>query len=282
MMTTKRRTPDQPTREATIETAPAATPTPDQVPLLGGEAATQDLAVLDPTFTADLERQLQQHEAQRAERYLQLRKDARASYRAMEGWWRVRSADAWEQTCQEAADAYESGRFLIERLGGERHLDPELMATLLALRRQLIDDMGAHQAHERMLVDMAVVSYYHTLRIHGWIGDLAILTEHDFFGETPLTATMEARHGRWGAKALKVEERVERLSERLLPLLDRANRMMIRNLKAIEAMRPPPAPAVAIGSAGQVNVGALQNNTATSPIHRPEARGTPRRLQRSD
>src|SRR5687767_378724 len=64
----------------------------------------------------------------------------RASYRAMEGWWRVQSQEAWEQTCQEAADVYESGRFLIERLGGERHLDPELMDTLLAVRRQLIDD----------------------------------------------------------------------------------------------------------------------------------------------
>jgi hypothetical protein len=221
-----------------------------------------ELPVLDPVFTAELERQLEQHAAERAARYRQLQNDARATYRAMEGWWRVKDAAEWEQTCISAADAYESGRFLIERIGGERFLDPALMATLLALRRQLIEDLGAHQAHERMLVDMAVLSYYHILRINGWIGDLAILTESDFFGETPLAVKLETRVGRWEAKGLRVEERVARLGERLLPLLDRANRMMIRNLKAIQALRPVPAQAVAIGSAGQVNVGALQTNAA--------------------
>jgi hypothetical protein len=50
---------------------------------------------------------------------------------------------------------------------------------------QLIEDLGARQAHERMLIDMAVVSYYHALRIHGWIGNLAILTESDFLGRRP-------------------------------------------------------------------------------------------------
>jgi hypothetical protein len=93
---------------------------------------------------------------------------------------------------------------------------------------------------------------------------------------------LEARAGRSEARALHVEQRVERLSERLLPLLDRANRMMIRNLKAIQALRPVPAPAVAIASTGQVNVGALQQNTAATPTKQPEAQRTSRRLRKRD
>jgi hypothetical protein len=247
--------------------------------VLAADAASIDLT-LAPETVAEIERVVRELEEKRDRQYAELRQDARASYRAMTGWWRVKDEAGWEKTCIEAADAYESGRFLIERIGGERFLDPELMATLLTLRRQLIDDLGAHRAHERMLIDMAVISYYHLLRIHGWIGNLAILTESDFFGETPLSVKMEARHGRWEAKALHVEDRVERLGERLLPLLDRANRMMIRNLKAIQALRPVPAPAVAIGNAGQVNVGALQHNTAQLDSTRVGADETVTRRQR--
>ena len=61
-------------------------------------------------------------------------------------------------------------------------------------------------------------------------------------------------------RGLRVEEIVERLAEKLMPLLDRSNRMMLRNLKALREHRRPPTPSVSIGQAGQVNVGAQQVN----------------------
>ena len=54
------------------------------------------------------------------------------------------------------ANDYDRGAFLIERLGAERYLDPPLMAVLLTLRRQLIDEEGATTAAEMMMVDCAV------------------------------------------------------------------------------------------------------------------------------
>jgi hypothetical protein len=45
-----------------------------------------------------------------------------------------------------------------------------------------------------------------------------------------------------------------------MPLLDRSNRMLLRNLKALKAMRQAPAPNVSIGNAGQVNVATNQVN----------------------
>jgi len=56
------------------------------------------------------------------------------------------------------------------------------------------------------------------------------------------------------ADRVAVAERVQRLSEQLMPTLDRANRMMIRNLKAIKELRQGQVPAIAIGRAEQVTV----------------------------
>jgi hypothetical protein len=47
-----------------------------------------------------------------------------------------------------------------------------------------------------------------------------------------------------------------------LPLLDRLNRLMLRNLRALRDPRQRPAANVTIGAAGQVNVGAQQVNVA--------------------
>jgi hypothetical protein len=48
----------------------------------------------------------------------------------------------------------------------------------------------------------------------------------------------------------------------LLPLPDRCDRMMLRNLKALKSLRQPAAPSVSIGAAGQVNVATQQANVA--------------------
>jgi hypothetical protein len=63
---------------------------------------------------------------------------------------------------------------------------------------------------------------------------------------------------------LHVEQHVERIAEQLLPLLDRCNRMMLRNLKALKSLREGPVPSVSIGSAGQVNLATEQVNTTTT------------------
>ncbi len=69
------------------------------------------------------------------QRAQQLRRNARATYRAMEGWQGVGSEEDWLKVCADSQEQYESGRFFLERLGAERHLDPKLMATLGSLRQ---------------------------------------------------------------------------------------------------------------------------------------------------
>jgi hypothetical protein len=182
----------------------------------------------------------------------------------MDGWARVQTDEAWLATVEKAADDLETGGFLIDRLGAERYLDPEMMATLLVLRRRLIDEYGAESAADLMLIDVAMLSYYQTLRINGWIGNSATMLEGELFGTEGLSVVVDGKkRSTWDVKirGLRVVEIVDGLGERLPPLLDRSNCMMIRNLKALDARRQPPSPSVTIAQAGQVNVAQQQVNT---------------------
>src|SRR5262249_6980618 len=102
-----------------------------------------------------------------------------------------------------------------------------------------------------------------TLRVNGWIGNLATEVESELFGTDGLGVVVDGkRRSAWDVKikGLRVVELLHRLDEQILPLLDRSNRMMIRNLKALQARRQPPSPSVTIAQAGQVNVAAVQTN----------------------
>jgi hypothetical protein len=227
--------------------------------------AVAEAAPRDAEGRVDLDAYMAEYERGLAERHRKLLAEARASFRAMDGWAMVKSQEDWQATVRKAAEDLDSGAFLLERLGAERHLDPPLMAVLLVLRRRLIDEHGAVGAAELMLIDAAVLSYYHALRINGWIGNFAALIEAEFFSTRSLGATLQDRHGRGSQviNGLHVEQHVERIGEQLLPLLDRCTRMMLRNLKALKTLREPSAPSVSIGAAGQVNVAQAQVNAST-------------------
>src|SRR5262245_66527583 len=98
----------------------------------------------------------------------------------MDGWGSVHDRADWDKAVKDAERGLDHGGFLLERLGAERYLDPQLMAVLLVLRRRLVDETGAHTALEYMLIDSAVMSYYHTMRINGWIGNVSALLDSAF------------------------------------------------------------------------------------------------------
>ena len=219
-------------------------------------------AARDANGEADWDSFQVEYERRLAERHERLMTDARAAYRAVDGWGNVKSREDWEQEVAKASEEYQRGAFLIDQLGAERYIDPTLTAVLLVLRRGLIDEHDARTAAELMLIDLAVISYYHTLRINGWLGNFAALIEHEFFDKEGPSAKFQKRYGRGSHEidGLRVEDYVHRIGEQLLPLLDRCNRMMLRNLKALKTMREGPAPSVNIGNAGQVNVATNQAN----------------------
>jgi hypothetical protein len=62
-------------------------------------------------------------------------------------------------------------------------------------------------------------------------------------------------------EVLIVESELRYLREGLLPLFDRCNRAMIRDMRMLREIRHGPAARVAIGKADQVNVANQQVNT---------------------
>jgi hypothetical protein len=217
------------------------------------------LPALPDQARADLESEFQAARQADQEHAKQLRWDARAVMRAMQGWRDVRTLEEWQAACEDARERYQSGRFLFERLGAERFLDPQLMATLWHLRQGLLEAYGAESPAMTMVIDLAVMAYANTLRVQGWIGDLSLAIEHELFAEESLKVKLRQQYGAQ-IDGFAVEEALQRLREQLLPLCERVNRQLLQNLQALQ--RPPRGtlPTVAIGRASQVNVAQQQVN----------------------
>lgn len=195
-------------------------------------------------------------DSQRRERLFE---DARSMQRSWEGWSSVQTQHDWVQIRDTAECDFDAGRFLIDKLGARRFLDPEETATLLTLRRRIIEDWGLTTAPELMLVDLAIINYANAIRAQEWIGNLSVLIEHDsFFIEGP-TPKLSRTHK---VSGLKAEDHASRLREQLMPLLEKASRQFIANLDAIRRIRQARPPSVMIENAGQVNVGSQQINSA--------------------
>src|SRR5262249_4654161 len=73
---------------------------------------------------ADLKAEFQAARQADQQRLKLLRWNARAVMKALQGWGDVRTVEEWQAVCEDASQRYQSGRFLIERLGAERFLDP--------------------------------------------------------------------------------------------------------------------------------------------------------------
>jgi hypothetical protein len=131
-------------------------------------------------------------------------------------------------------------------LGAERFLDPETMAVLSQLCQGLIDQYGTESLAATMLIDLAVVTYFHALRVQGWVGDLKLWIEHEFFAEESLRVKLRRQYGA-GVEGFAVEEHLRRLKEQLLPVFERVNRQLLQNLQALQGTRPGKLPLLAIG-----------------------------------
>ena len=185
--------------------------------MMRDDQAQEDALVLTPDQETNVEEFFRRQQEEHGRKYAQFKQQARAVSRALEGWVTVPDADAWVAICEESKREYESGRFFIERLGAERQLDPRLMATLWGLRQQLLNDAGAETAAEQMLADLTMLAYANALRVQGWIGDLALWVERELFVGESLTAKLRQQYGAGSVQGFAVEERLERLTQHLVP-----------------------------------------------------------------
>jgi hypothetical protein len=179
----------------------------------------------------------------------ELRDQAQALLAAVKGRRGVYRDEDWQRIFQQANINYESGHFLIQQLGAERYLEPELMATLAQLRRGLLVGIQNPTAADTMMADSAVLAYHNMLRVQGWIGNLCLVVESELFGQEPLNKY----HG--PTVGPKLVENLRKLEEHLL-LLERCHCMMAKSIAHLETRRGKPSSlaTVMVGQAGQVNV----------------------------
>lgn len=200
--------------------------------------------------------------AERQARGLALQNNSRQTWAAMEGWGALGTHEDWERLCAETAEDWVSGRAIITMLGGERYITPERTALLLLLWRQFIVAYAPEGPAEYMAVAMAVLSFAHFLRLNQFVGNLEMRLEDEMFATNGLRAQFEQRYRRGSdIRGLSVEEIVGQLGRDVLPLLDRLNRMVARNLRLLRDLKAAPL-ALTVQNYGQMNVGQVQANVA--------------------
>jgi hypothetical protein len=160
-----------------------------------------------------------------------------------------------EEEVERVLTSYKDGSFLVDRLGAGMVFDQDLAVVLLDLRRRLIDEYGQTPA-AMMLIDRAVVAYRDFLRITGWVGNLALHIEHEFFGRDGPSAHFQDRYGREGRsiRGLTVEQHLAHLREGLIPLAERGGRVMREALASLEMLRDAPSQAVERSRSVQISV----------------------------
>jgi hypothetical protein len=105
--------------------------------------------------------------------------------------WHPREGES-EKHVERVLTSVEDGSFLLDRLGAAGVVDQDLAIVLLALRQRLTKDYGSGPA-ALMLIDRAVVAYQDFSRVSGWIGNLAIMIENEFFGVKGPSANFQDR-----------------------------------------------------------------------------------------
>ena len=204
---------------------------PDVVPTALGERKGDENAEGRLPQNPEAEARAQEFErtirAEQKAQFQRLKYESQAIYGLSRGVPGVRSPEKWAEIVEKAGDEIGNGRFIVRCLGAERYLDYDTVAVLVTLRQNLISDLEKATAVDIMMIDAAIIAYYNMLRVQGWIGNLSIVVERELFGQEPLNKY----HGHVVGDQL--EKQLGRLAEVMLPLQDRASRMMMRSLESL-------------------------------------------------
>lgn len=179
-------------------------------------------------------------------------------------WSGVESHEEMEKLCQEALRDYKHGDFFLERMGRYRAVDVKLSLTLNFLRQQWIAEYEVKTVPEFILLDMALTSFFHFLRLNEAVNNIMANIEWQMF---ELDAPNFLIWDKWGERRpygekddkAVAETLAYRLKDVLLPALEQYNRSFIRNLKAIRDLKRGNIQ-LNIGNVGQVNIGDKQMN----------------------
>ena len=103
----------------------------------------------------------------------------------------LRNPEERERAYKMIEEEYVNGQFLIDNLGASRYIYLIIAATLLVVRRKIIEDMQIKSATGYMLLDNILTAQYNTYKLQRVLGDVAIHLESEFFQGGSLGATLK-------------------------------------------------------------------------------------------
>ena len=186
---------------------------------------------------------------------LNIKKNANVLKRTFPEFTKLKTQGDWERAYELAEDSFLSGQFLINNLGADRYVEPNIAVTLIVLRQKLIQDMQLDSAAEYMMMDVALTANYNFIKAQRMFGDLAVLIEKELFQEDSLSLNLKA-DGSLDLNTFKVDAMLDRASDSLMVLIDKSSKLMIVSLKALRDYK---SGALSI-RAEQINIGNQQVN----------------------
>ena len=170
----------------------------------------------------------------------------------MKGRTGIRSPEELDRLSDKTWKDFNSGTFLVDRLGTSRYLDPELTLVLIRLRNELLAEIQNLTAVDRMNIEMAILGYRNALRVQSLINSALLETERQLFGQASLESVLGS------SEAAEVTRILQEVEQKLFPLLERCQRMMNRALDRLSVANGHRRSGHISGGAGvavQVNVG---------------------------
>jgi hypothetical protein len=166
---------------------------------------------------------------------------SRRSWSALQGWGEIETQEQWDRLSERAIEDWHSGAMLVKLMGAERYLDPERMALLQWLWWHFVTEHQPEGPAEYMAIAGAIIAFHHSLRVNEFAGNLATRAEYEVFDTTPPVVRVAVAEDKYGERraASRVEgtEVLRALGREALPLLDRCQRMVARNLKLLDQLQ---------------------------------------------
>jgi hypothetical protein len=157
-------------------------------------------------------------------------------------------------------ESYLDGTFFLRQMGLFYEVSPGLSLTVYNLRQEWIRQYNLTTVPELMLLDQAMLGYFHAIRLNKQIADMLSLTESGlFYPEAPHVKIKKENRLNNEFDGFVAEDAIKQLQERLMPLMERFNQMFLRNLRVLRELKTHPIN-INIGQAEQVNVGQQQVN----------------------
>lgn len=217
-------------------------------------------------FTDAVDKRVQEIKKQSIEE----KKQGHLRYRGNMLWAGLSTQEEFDAERMEALEHYRSGNFFLERIGRYRSVDVPLTMTILNLRQQWVKEYDIKTAPEFMLLDAAMISYFHLTRLNELINNAMSSIEWDIFAlDVP---RFESYYGYKTEKESRfmAEGLARNLQEVLQPVLEQYNRMFIRNLKALRDLKRGNIQ-LNIGNVGQMNIGDKQINIEKESGNDPQS-----------